>query len=71
MGVRRARFTSFLSTAATIFYNGSLQHFTIDPIREIAENQTDVGKTKVLLQEIRARKAQEIHFVRQAVRDAS
>jgi hypothetical protein len=61
------RLASFLFNAATISYSGSLLHFTLDPIAEIAANQTDLVKACSLLQVFKTRKEQEIRFVRQAV----
>jgi hypothetical protein len=61
------RLISFLFSAATISYSGSLLHFTLDPIAEITANQTDPIKVRSLLQIFKTRKEQEIRFVRQAV----
>jgi hypothetical protein len=69
MGLRRitARLVSVPLFIATFSYNWSLLHFTIEPIAEIAKNQYHLARLKPLLEEFKARKEQEIHFVRRAV----
>ncbi|KAK8849083.1 hypothetical protein PGQ11_015563 [Apiospora arundinis] len=47
-------------------YNGALYHYTIEPINEILEHQTDVDKVRILLFKFRGLKQQELVFVEKA-----
>jgi hypothetical protein len=48
-------------------YHGALQHYTIEPIHELALHQHDLWQLRQLLVNFRLRKEQEIEFVKKAV----
>jgi hypothetical protein len=48
-------------------YAGSLNHYTIEPISKIEENQRNVAGLPSLIYEFKIRKEQELQFVQRAV----
>ncbi|KAK3311775.1 hypothetical protein B0H66DRAFT_546142 [Apodospora peruviana] len=59
-------FTFILLRIGAISYNRSLAHYTLEPIEEICLHQSDHETVKRLLHDFKARKKQEISFVRSA-----